>query len=214
MIQLNQWTAKQLVFFDENAASKKNKDKKFEWTSVNVLTIVFTFLKRSKQWSVLFAYTMNSYITWEIKQRFYTTEFFNAFVWNQVLFKCSSFSDSQSVLMLDNVFIHCNQICFIKKLDDMLLIYVQTLIDILLIYVQTLIDMCEKAGIQLEYLPSYSPDFNSIEQFFVQLKMWMWKHYVMTLSCEIFENFLMLALEKFSVEDNSETHFCRAHINC
>ena len=62
--------------------------------------------------------------------------------------------------MLDNAFIHHNQICFTKKLDDMLLIYVQILID-----------MYEKADIQLKYLSSYLFNFNFIEQFFVQLKM-------------------------------------------
>ena len=74
--------------------------------------------------------------------------------------------------------------------------------------------MCEEAGIQLEYLPPYSPNFNPIEQFFAQLKVWMWKHHAMTLSCETFEDFLMLVLEKFSVGGNPGAHFRSAHINC
>jgi transposase len=30
--------------------------------------------------------------------------------------------------------------------------------------------MCEEAGVRLEYLPAYSPDFNGIEESFSALK--------------------------------------------
>lgn len=203
MAQLSQWTAEQLVFLDESAASERNKDRKFGWAPVGVPAAVSALLKRSERWSVLPAYTVDGYMAWEVRQGSYTTEFFNAFVQDRVLPECSPFPGPRSVLVLDNASIHRNQVCFTKELDD-----------ILLIYVQALIDMCEEAGVQLEYLPPYSPDFNPIEQSFAQLKAWMRKHHAMALSCGTFEDFLMLALEKFSVGGNPGAHFRSAHIKC
>jgi transposase len=43
--------------------------------------------------------------------------------------------------------------------------------------------MCEEAGVRLEYLPPYSPDYNSIEEAFAELKMWMRKNYLLAESC-------------------------------
>jgi len=37
---------------------------------------------------------------------------------------------------------------------------------------QALDHMCYEAGVPLEYLPPYSPDFNPIELVFGRLKMW------------------------------------------
>jgi transposase len=33
--------------------------------------------------------------------------------------------------------------------------------------------LCKRAGVILEYLPSYSPDYNPIEKSFKQLKSWI-----------------------------------------
>ncbi len=77
----------------------------------------------------------------------------------EVLPLCTLFSDPQSVLVLDNASIHHSQICF------------PILIDVfMLTYVQKLINMCQNAGVHIKYLPFYSSDLNSIEQFFTQLK--------------------------------------------
>jgi len=41
---------------------------------------------------------------------------------------------------------------------------------------QELEEMCSEAGVLLEYLPPYSPDFNPIELAFGRLKMWFKRH--------------------------------------
>lgn len=74
--------------------------------------------------------------------------------------------------------------------------------------------MCEDAGVLLEFLPPYSPDFNPIEQSFAQLKAWMRKQGAMASMCKSFEDFISIALEKFSVGGNPGDHFRSAHINC
>ena len=37
-------------------------------------------------------------------------------------------------------------------------------------------DLCTAAGVRVEYLPPYSPDFNPIEKSFAGLKAWMQKN--------------------------------------
>ena len=44
---------------------------------------------------------------------------------------------------------------------------------------QELLDMCEAAGVRLEYLPPYSPDFNPIEEAFAEMKVWMKRNYTL-----------------------------------
>jgi len=203
MAQLSQWTAEQLVFLDESAADERNKDRKFGWAPVGLPAAVSTLFRRSERWSVLPAYTVNGYLAWEVRQGSYTAELFNAFVRDKVLPECSPFPGPCSVIVLDNAPIHRNQVHSTKEIDD-----------ILLIYLQELREMCEDAGVLLEFLPPYSPDFNPIEQSFAQLKAWMRKHGAMASMCETFEGFLSIALEKFSVGGNPGAHFRSAHINC
>ena len=45
--------------------------------------------------------------------------------------------------------------------------------------------MCEDAGVRLEYLPPYSPDYNPIEEAFAELKAWMKKNYTLA---DLFES--------------------------
>ena len=50
---------------------------------------------------------------------------------------------------------------------------------------QELDDMCYEAGVLLEYLPPYSPDFNPIELAFGKLKMWFKRNMQL---CEAMDN--------------------------
>ena len=49
--------------------------------------------------------------------------------------------------------------------------------------------MCEAAGVRLEYLPPYSPDFNPIEEAFAEMKAWMKRNYTLADSFDIVEGF-------------------------
>jgi len=70
--------------------------------------------------------------------------------------------------------------------------------------------MCEEAGVRLETLPPYSPDFNPIEESFAELKMWIKKNRVLLENCASFEEFLRIGLEYMSRKAGN--HFRRAHI--
>lgn len=58
--------------------------------------------------------------------------------------------------------------------------------------------MCEAAGVILEYLPPYSPDYNPIEEAFAELKAWMRKNYVLADAFNSFEGFLQEGLRYIS----------------
>ena len=64
---------------------------------------------------------------------------------------------------------------------------------------------CLDAKIKLEYLPWYSPDYNSIEEAFVQLKAWMKKNYILAEGYEAFKSFLEAGLQY--VDRTSGYHF-------
>jgi transposase len=70
--------------------------------------------------------------------------------------------------------------------------------------------MCEDAGVRLEYLPPYSPDYNPIEEAFAELKMWMRTNYLLAESFETLEGFLELGLTQMS--SKAGKHFRSAGI--
>jgi len=146
---------------------------------------------------------VKGYIAWRVIQGSFTSALFNAFVEEEVLPLCTSFPGPRSVLVLDNASIHRSQVCF------------PILIDVfMLTYVQKLINMCQNAGVHIEYLPSYSPDLNPIEQSFAQLKAWMRKHSAMAACYDDFSKFIELAVENLSIYGNPGAHFRSSHIQC
>jgi transposase len=75
---------------------------------------------------------------------------------------------------------------------------------------QEIKEMCDLAGVQLEYLPPYSPDFNPIEETFAELKAWMKRNYLLADTFDTFEGFLELGLRQMS--QNPGNHFRSCHI--
>ena len=61
---------------------------------------------------------------------------------------------------------------------------------------EDLITMCEEAGVRLEYLPPYSPDYNAIEESFSALKAWMRRNRELVSTFEpFFEGYMHLAVQ-------------------
>ena len=81
------------------------------------------------------------------------------------------------------------------------------LISIVLI-IQELQEMCDEAGVRLEYLSSYSPDFNSIEKAFAELKTWIKKNYALMKVYDMFDQFLERALWYMSEKPGNHFHSC------
>ena len=70
--------------------------------------------------------------------------------------------------------------------------------------------ICADIEVVLAYLPSYSPDFNSIEEAFAQLKAWIQKNRILASQFETFEEFLRLGLQ--SLKNKARDHFKRARM--
>jgi len=81
------------------------------------------------------------------------------------------------------------------------------LISIILI-IQELQEMCDEAGVRLEYLPPYSPDFNPIEEAFTELKAWIKKNYALMEVYDTFDQFLERALRYMSEKPSNHFHSC------
>ena len=70
--------------------------------------------------------------------------------------------------------------------------------------------MCRDVGVQLVFLPPYSPDLNPIEESFAELKAWIKKNRALADDCESFEAFLRVGCDYMS--NKAGNHFIRAHI--
>ena len=70
--------------------------------------------------------------------------------------------------------------------------------------------MCQDAGVQLAFLPPYSPDLNLIEETFAQLKAWIKKNRRMAEGFQDYGDFLRMALEV--LQTDVKEHFWRCRI--
>lgn len=68
--------------------------------------------------------------------------------------------------------------------------------------------MCDEAGVRLEYLPPYSPDFNPIEEAFAELKAWIKKNYALMEVYDTFDQFLERALRYMGGKPGNHLRSC------
>jgi len=136
------YNKKQVVFLDESAGNQKAGWRKYGWSRQGYTPVTQELLKRDKRWSILPAYTVDGILLiTKIIQGSIPQEIFND--WIRTLPLCNPYPGPRSVLILDNCVVHKH------------------------VSVQ---QMCDEAGIILELLPPYSPDFNPIEYMFNTLK--------------------------------------------
>jgi hypothetical protein len=107
MQRLSEWIVEQLIFLNENAACERINDRRYDWASSNIIFMISQNLRKSKWWSILFAFIVNDYIAWEIHQDSITATIFNDFVRNQMLSQCTS------IIYESFRWIFCLKICLI-----------------------------------------------------------------------------------------------------
>jgi transposase len=74
--------------------------------------------------------------------------------------------------------------------------------------------MCEEAGVRLEYLPPYSPDYNPIEESFSALKAWMRRNRELVPAFEpFFEGYMHLAVQMTCNREAARGFFRSASID-
>lgn len=110
MRKLADWTAEQLIFLDESAANERTADRKYGWAPVGSTPHEMRSLQRSERWSILPAYTVNGFMTWDIRHGSYTAALFEEFIENKVLPMCNPFPGPRSVIIMDNAPIHQSKV--------------------------------------------------------------------------------------------------------
>ena len=106
LYKLSQWMADQLIFIDESAANERTSDRKTGWVPINLTPYENKPFKCGERFSVLPAYTVDGFNTWEMRQGSYTAELFEEFIVNNVLPRCNAYPGPRSVIVLDNAPIH------------------------------------------------------------------------------------------------------------
>ena len=139
------------------------------WAPIGVTSHEYRLFKRSGRWSILPAYTIDGYITWEIMQGSFTAELFEEFMEFNVLPRCNPYPGERSIIIMDNASIHISEVYpYVFYWTNW----------------QRLEDLCAAAGVKLEYLPPYSPDYNPIEESFAELKAWVKKNFILAIAYE------------------------------
>ena len=180
--KLTEFEAAQLVFCDESAANERTLDRKRGWALSGTACRTKITAKKTTRRSILPALTINGYLAYKVYHGSFNSERFNRFIQEQVLTRMNPYPAPRSVLIMDNASCHRSE---------------------------ELKDMCTKAGVILEFLPPYSPDFNPIEETFAALKGWMRRNQKLALAFEDddYNGFIELAVESFMRGQNAKGYF-------
>jgi transposase len=163
-----EWPVQQLVFVDESACCGRTGSRRYGWSPVNTRSRDIEVLKRSERWSVLYALSVNVYLEDPLIIQGSVT----AKDFNEwIEGAVIPQCSAGTIFVMDNASIHHS--------DDLLAIV-------------------EGAGMQLEYLPPYSPDFNPIEQSFNVVMAWVRRHIEEAQIEDNFEEFLKRAVREVS----------------
>jgi DDE superfamily endonuclease len=132
------------------------------------------------------AYSIDGYLATSIFQGGGNTEGFEDFIIDSVLLQCTPYPGPRSVLIMDNCSIHKSPI---------------------------IEEACAKAGVLLEFLPPYSPDFNPIESSFGDLKAWIQRNNREIEKYNTYGQLLSVAVSINGLAKNAIGHFRHCHIN-
>jgi hypothetical protein len=108
--KLSGWTAEQLIFVDESAANERTAHRKYGWAPIGITPIQQQCFKRSERWSILPAYTIDGFITWEVVHGSFNAELFQEFIENKILPRCNPYPSPRSIIIMDNAPIHSQEV--------------------------------------------------------------------------------------------------------
>ncbi len=115
VVNLLQLMTEQLVFIDETLFNKTMRWHHQVYASVDESARYQVSRKREHCWSVLLTYMINDYLfCMNICEDWFNNETFFQWLADELLSLCSFFSISKSVIIMNNISIHCN--AYIKKL--------------------------------------------------------------------------------------------------
>lgn len=171
------WCRRRLVFCDKSSANLKTSWRKYAWSPKGSDAEEYRGTKKGSRYSVLPAITIDGYLPGGtlIVEGSVKRDMYLFWLQHTVL---PLLTPGYHILVIDN--------CSTHHGDDIK-------------------PLCRSFGIQLEYLPPYSPDLNPIETTFHTLKAWIRRH------AESFEadygdfySFLIAGVQQFVHKDCSE----------
>ena len=166
------YKAEQIVAIDETACNERTGDRKYGWSPIGSPMELVYSMKRSERWKILPAITVGGYLAFTMIQGAVTAEIFETFLQDCVLSYCIP---GYLVLVMDNASIHRSQ---------------------------RVKDLCADFGVQLEYLPPYSPDYNPIEKSFKVLKSWIKRNWRDAEYFDDYSYFLFYAIKQACCGDD------------
>ena len=160
------WSVDDLVFVDESGANERTGDRKRGWSPIGYPCATTQSLHRSERWSILPALGVNGYLN--------GTLVVQGAITREIFFEW----------LRDTVLTQCHtgQIIIIDNAS------IHRSVEVAELY--------HDAGVLLQFLPSYSPDFNPIEQTFNVLKTWIKRHKALADDFPTFGDFLVYAVEQ------------------
>jgi len=108
-LDVSQFTHEMLVFLNESAVNEHTMHRKRDWTLYDISSRIIWPVKRSERWSILLIYCSDDILIRHIHQRNISEAHFEWFLTNEILSRCSRFSESKSMLILDNASVHHTQ---------------------------------------------------------------------------------------------------------
>ena len=145
---ISEYKSYHFVFIDESGCDGRDVFRRWGWSPKGTSPVQVARFSRGNRWHILPAYTQNGVLMRWVYQGSTDTALFEGFI-ELLLHHCGRFPEPNSVLVMDNASWHGSE------------------------RIQT---MCSEAGVRVVFLPPYSPDFNSIEQYFGVLKAFIKKH--------------------------------------
>ncbi|CZS75078.1 unnamed protein product [Fusarium graminearum] len=142
LYKLSKYKSYQMIFIDESGADRRVGYRNKGWAPSGVTPIQVGKFNREQRYQILAAYTQDGIELARVYPGSTDSALFKDFI-EQLLHSCGRWPQPKSVLIMDNASFHHND-----ELEP----------------------MCVEAGVELVYLPPYSPDFNPIEEYFAELK--------------------------------------------
>ena len=145
--RMSKYKSYQLVFVDESGCDGRAGQRRWGWSPKGSSPVQVTKFGRGKRWHILPAYAQDGIVLRRVYQGSTDSDCFEDFI-AQLLHHCRPYPEQKSVIVMDNASWHRSA---------------------------NLVQMCRDAGVKVEFLCPYSPDFNPIEEFFGVLKKFIKK---------------------------------------
>ena len=138
LYRISQYKSHQLVFINESGCDGRAGYRRWGWSPKGSSPVQVTKFGRGKRWHILPAYAQDGIMLRRVYQGSTDSDLFEDFI-AQLLHYCSRYPQPKSGIVMDNASWH---------------------------HLEKILQMCRDAGVILEFLSPYSPDFNPIEEHF------------------------------------------------